>query len=74
MAWLLADSFNSTVVQELGREGVLPFSSIFASNQPFNTPFAGLFEQWLITGGLALLVPSGDVYLFMLGRTSPHSY
>ena len=55
-----------TVVQELGREGVLPFSSLFASNKPFGAPFAGLFEQWLVTSGLVLLVPPGDAYLFML--------
>ncbi len=53
-------------MQELGREGVLPFSSIFASNKPFGAPFAGLFEQWLVTSSLVLLVPPGDAYLFML--------
>lgn len=54
------------VVQELGREGVLPFSALFASSKPFNAPFAGLFEQWLVSSGLVLLVPQGDAYLFML--------
>ena len=57
------------MVQELGREGVLPFSSFFASNKPFNAPFGGLFEQWLITSTLVLLVPPGDAYLFMLSRS-----
>ncbi|KAI0336783.1 amino acid transporter [Cubamyces sp. BRFM 1775] len=61
---------HGRVVQELGREGVLPFSSIFASNKPFNAPFAGLFEQWLVTSGLVLLVPPGDAYLFMLNLSS----
>ena len=42
------------VVQELGREGVLPFSSFFASNKPFNAPLAGLFEQWFVTSSLVL--------------------
>ena len=56
----------SLVVQELGREGVLPFSSFFASNKPFNAPLAGLFEQWFVTSSLVLLVPPGDAYLFML--------
>ena len=54
------------VVQELGREGVLPFSGFFASTKPFNTPLAGLFEQWFITSSVVLLVPPGDAYLFML--------
>ncbi|KAI0635331.1 amino acid transporter [Trametes polyzona] len=61
---------HGRVVQELGREGVLPFSSLFASNKPFNAPFAGLFEQWLVTSGLVLLVPPGDAYLFMLNLSS----
>ncbi|KAI0646469.1 amino acid transporter [Trametes meyenii] len=61
---------HGRVVQELGREGVLPFSSIFASNEPFNAPFAGLFEQWLVTTSLVLLVPPGDTYLFMLNLSS----
>ncbi|KAL1941718.1 hypothetical protein VTO73DRAFT_6718 [Trametes versicolor] len=61
---------HGRVVQELGREGVLPFSSIFASNKPFGAPFAGLFEQWLVTSSLVLLVPPGDAYLFMLNLSS----
>ncbi|KAI8986737.1 amino acid transporter [Trametes punicea] len=61
---------HGRVVQELGREGVLPFSSLFASNKPFNAPFAGLFEQWLVTSTLVLMVPPGDAYLFMLNLSS----
>lgn len=57
------------VIQELGREGVLPFSGFFASNKPFNAPFAGLFSQYLVTGILVSSVPPGDAYLFMLNCT-----
>lgn len=31
------------VNQELGREGILPFSKFWGSNRPFNAPLAGLF-------------------------------
>ncbi|KAI0746957.1 amino acid transporter [Daedaleopsis nitida] len=61
---------HGRVVQELGREGVLPFSSFFASSKPFSAPFAGLFEQWLITSTLVALIPPGDAYLFMLSLSS----
>ncbi|KAI0711347.1 APC amino acid permease [Earliella scabrosa] len=61
---------HGRVVQELGREGVLPFSAFFASTKPFNTPLAGLFEQWFITSSVVLLVPPGDAYLFMLNLSS----
>lgn len=54
------------VIQELGREGVLPFSHVFASNKPFNAPLAGMFAQFLVTSSLVVAVPPGDAYLFML--------
>ncbi|OJA08874.1 hypothetical protein AZE42_01735 [Rhizopogon vesiculosus] len=58
------------VVQELGREGVLPFSSFFASNKPFHAPLAGLFAQWLISATTMVAAPPGDAYLFMVNLTS----
>jgi amino acid transporter len=57
------------LVQELGREGVLPWSSFFASDWPFNTPMAGLFVQWTVSSVYILLPPPGDAYLFFLTRT-----
>jgi hypothetical protein len=56
------------VVQEFGREGVLPYSSFFASNMPFNAPLAGLAWQWLISSIVMICAPPGDAYLFMLNR------
>ncbi|KAI0787657.1 APC amino acid permease [Fomes fomentarius] len=61
---------HGRVIQVLGREGVLPFSSFFAGNRPFNTPLGGLFEQWFISSSIVLLVTPGDTYLFMLNLTS----
>jgi len=54
------------VVQEIGREGILPFSRFWASNKPFNTPFAGLFEHWLVSVIIMLAPPPGDAYNFIL--------
>lgn len=54
------------VVQELGREGVLPFSSFFASNWPFNSPAAGLFEHYIVSVIVLLAPPPGDAYNFLL--------
>lgn len=59
-----------TVIQELGREGVIPFSSFFASNKPFNAPFPGLFGLWVLSTTLILAVPPGDAYVFFLNRES----
>ncbi|KAI9901019.1 hypothetical protein N3K66_002836 [Trichothecium roseum] len=53
------------IVQELGREGILPFSKLWASNRPFNAPFAGLFEHWFICIIVILAPPPGDAYNFI---------
>lgn len=58
------------LVQELGREGILPFSRFWASNRPFNAPLAGLFEHWLVTAITILAPPSGDAYNFVLNLIS----
>ncbi|KAJ6788805.1 hypothetical protein PWT90_02808 [Aphanocladium album] len=58
------------LVQELGREGILPFSRFWASNRPFNAPLAGLFEHWAITAITMLAPPQGDAYNFVLNLIS----
>ncbi|KAI0795414.1 amino acid permease-domain-containing protein [Abortiporus biennis] len=61
---------HGRVIQELGREGILPFSWFFASNEPFNAPLPGLFAQWLMTSLMVISVPPGDAYIFMLNLSS----
>ncbi|KAJ5891538.1 uncharacterized protein N7473_007766 [Penicillium subrubescens] len=58
------------VVQELGREGVLPFSKFFASNWPFHSPAAGLFEHYIVSAIILLAPPPGDAYNFLLNLIS----
>ncbi|OJJ79189.1 high affinity methionine permease [Aspergillus glaucus CBS 516.65] len=58
------------IVQELGREGVLPFSKIWASNRPFNSPAAGLFEHWVVSIIILLAPPPGDAYNFLVNLIS----
>ena len=45
------------IVQEMGREGILPFSGFFASNRPFNAPLAGLFSHWVVSIIIMLAPP-----------------
>ncbi|KAL5313520.1 hypothetical protein ACEPPN_017940 [Leptodophora sp. 'Broadleaf-Isolate-01'] len=61
---------NFVVVQEIGREGILPFSRFWASNKPFNAPFVGLFEHWLVSVVIMLAPPPGDAYNFILNVIS----
>jgi len=68
---LLAGQFSQgRVIQELGREGILPYSSIFASSQPFSAPLAGLFAQYLVSCTFLFSVPPGDAYLFLITLSS----
>jgi len=68
---LLAGQFSQgRVIQELGREGILPYPSFFASNKPFNAPLAGLFTQYLVSCAFMLAPPPGDAYLFMISLSS----
>lgn len=60
---------SGRLIQELGREGILPFSSFFASDWPFRAPMAGLFVQWIVNSAYVLLPPPGDAYLFVLTCT-----
>ncbi|KAA8648936.1 high affinity methionine permease [Aspergillus tanneri] len=58
------------IVQELGREGILPFSKFWASNRPFHAPAAGLFEHWVVSVIILLAPPPGDAYNFLLNLIS----
>ncbi|PMD47200.1 high affinity methionine permease [Hyaloscypha variabilis F] len=58
------------LVQEIGREGILPFSRLWASNKPRNAPFMGLFEHWLVSVIIMIAPPPGDAYNFILNLIS----
>ncbi|EPS30529.1 High-affinity methionine permease [Penicillium oxalicum] len=58
------------IVQELGREGVLPCSKFFASNWPFHSPAAGLLEHYVVSAVILLAPPPGDAYNFLLNLIS----
>ena len=68
--WVFLTIHDVTVVQELGREGILPFSSFFASNRPFNAPLAGLFTEYLVSCIYLIAVPPGDAYIFLINSKS----
>ncbi|PPQ92637.1 hypothetical protein CVT25_007716 [Psilocybe cyanescens] len=68
---VLSVSFSQgRVNQELGREGILPFSRIWGSNKPFNAPLAGLALHWLICIIVIFALPPGDAYNFVLNVIS----
>ncbi|KAK0451030.1 APC amino acid permease [Armillaria borealis] len=68
---LLTGQFSQgRIIQELGREGVIPLSWFFASNKPFNAPLAGLATNWFFSTMFMVLPPPGDAYLFMISLSS----
>ncbi len=58
------------VNQELGREGILPFSKFWASNKPFGAPLAGLGLHWAICLITIFALPPGDAYNFVINTIS----
>ncbi|KAH8649067.1 amino acid/polyamine transporter I [Xylariales sp. PMI_506] len=64
---VLAVSFShARVNQELGKEGLLPFSQFWASVKPFNAPAAALFLHWFVTVIVLIAPPPGPVYNFIV--------
>ncbi|KAH7361874.1 high-affinity methionine permease [Plectosphaerella cucumerina] len=64
---VLAVSFaHARLNQELAKEGLLPFSRFWASNKPFNTPFASLFLHWIVTVIVLVAPPPGPAYNFIV--------
>ena len=58
------------IITQLGRQSVIPFSRFFGSSRPFNTPFTGLLEHWIIGVIFICAVPPGDSYNFILNLVS----
>ncbi|KAF9545079.1 high affinity methionine permease [Agrocybe pediades] len=52
--------------QELGREGILPFSKFWGSNRPFNAPLVDLLLHWAICLIVIFALPPGDAYNFVI--------
>ncbi|CAK9436919.1 uncharacterized protein LODBEIA_P14360 [Lodderomyces beijingensis] len=58
------------IIQQLGREGSLPFSRFFATSKPFGTPFVGLMQHWIVCIVTILAPPPGDAYNFIMNLIS----
>lgn len=52
------------VKQELAKEGVLPWSRLWASDWPFNSPTGAIFLHWIFTIIFILGSHTDDVYAF----------
>jgi hypothetical protein len=53
------------VIQEIARQGFLPFSRIISSSKPFNAPLGALVTHY-IPSFLVICIPAGNIYSFIL--------
>jgi len=53
------------VKQELAKEGILPFSRLWASDWPINSPTGAIFLHWAITVAFILGSQTDEVYTFV---------
>lgn len=66
---IAATSFaQARVNQELGRDGLLPFSRFFAGNavEGGDAPVSGLFLHWLVSVLVIVVPPPGEIYDFLV--------
>ncbi|KAF7552875.1 hypothetical protein G7Z17_g4026 [Cylindrodendrum hubeiense] len=58
------------VIQELGKDGVLPFSDFFMENRPFRTPINALLLHLVVTIIFICAPPAGDAFNFIVSMSS----
>ncbi|CAN3363747.1 high-affinity methionine permease [Diutina catenulata] len=58
------------IIQQLGREGCLPFARLWATSKPFGTPLIGLAQHWIICIITIIAPPPGDAYNFVMNLIS----
>ena len=59
-------SNQARIVQEIARQGFLPFGDLISSNRPFGSPLGALIVHYIPSFLVIILPPPGDVYTFIL--------
>ncbi|KAL1642071.1 hypothetical protein SLS58_005659 [Diplodia intermedia] len=57
---------QSRVIREVGRQGALPWPSLWASTRPFGTPIGPYLLKWGMTILMILAPPAGDAFNFVV--------
>lgn len=55
---------QSRLIREIGRQGVLPFTSFWVSTKPFGTPLGPYLLKWAMTFVMIVAPPAGDAFQF----------
>ncbi|KAF5027072.1 hypothetical protein F66182_841 [Fusarium sp. NRRL 66182] len=63
---------SSRMIREIGRQGVLPFTTFWVSTKPFGTPIGPYLLKWLMTFIMIAAPPAGDAFQFVVSlKTYP---
>ncbi|KAF4981693.1 hypothetical protein FZEAL_2580 [Fusarium zealandicum] len=63
---------QSRVIREIGRQGVLPFTTFWVSTKPFGTPLGPYLLKWAMTFIMIAAPPAGDAFQFVVSlKTYP---
>ncbi|KAK8169961.1 amino acid transporter-like protein [Phyllosticta citrichinensis] len=57
---------QSRVIREIGRQGMLPWTSFWVSTKPFGTPLGPYLLKWAMTVLMILAPPAGDAFNFIV--------
>ncbi|KAF4450778.1 hypothetical protein F53441_6110 [Fusarium austroafricanum] len=55
---------SSRMIREIGRQGVLPFTTFWVSTKPFGTPIGPYLLKWAMTFIMIVAPPAGDAFQF----------
>ncbi|KAG7000034.1 High-affinity methionine permease [Fusarium oxysporum f. sp. conglutinans] len=62
----------SRLIREIGRQGVLPFTTFWVSTKPFGTPIGPYLLKWAMTFIMIVAPPAGDAFQFVVSlKTYP---
>ncbi|KAG8853927.1 hypothetical protein FRB96_007936 [Tulasnella sp. 330] len=61
---------QARMLREIARQGVIPFSSFFASTKPFGTPAAPILLKFILTAIVIIGPPAGDAFTFLVSLQS----
>ncbi|KAF4969013.1 hypothetical protein FSARC_3667 [Fusarium sarcochroum] len=63
---------QSRMIREIGRQGVLPFTTFWVSTKPFGTPIGPYLLKWAMTFIMIVAPPAGDAFQFVVSlKTYP---
>ncbi|KAM0346274.1 hypothetical protein ACHAPU_005701 [Fusarium lateritium] len=64
----------SRMIREIGRQGVLPFTTFWVSTKPFGTPIGPYLLKWAMTFIMIVAPPAGDAFQFVVSlKTYPEA-